>query len=73
MGSQVSDINNADSLGEEQFVKLEEEDEAEPAIEQRIEKTDLRSYLETRNEHVSRQSLALTLEMTDETCREAEM
>ena len=66
-------MTDADSLGEEQFVKLEEEDEAEPAIEQRIEKTDLRSYLETRNEHVSRQFLALTLEIMDETCPEAEM
>ena len=75
VGSQVSGIDEADSLGEEQLGKLGEEkdEEDEPAIERRRECTDLRLDLGEREEQVVCHASALALAMTDEARREAEM
>ena len=51
----------------------EEDEEGEPAIEQRRECTDLGLDLGERGEHVVCHASALALAMTDEVCREAEM
>ena len=60
-----------DSLGEEQLGKLgeEEDEEGEPAIEQRRDCTDLGE----REEQVVCHASALALAMTDKAHREAEM
>ena len=72
MRFQVSGIDRADSLEEEQLRKLGEE-EGEPAIERRRECTDLGLDLGEREEQVVCHASALALAMTDEARREAEM
>ena len=71
--SQVSGMNDADSLGEEQLGKLgeEEDEEGEPVIEQRRECIDLGLDLGEIEEQVVCHASALA--MTDEARREAEM
>ena len=72
MESQVTAYTEANSLGMEQFGKLEEEEE-KPATEQRREYTDLGLDLGEREERVACHASALALAMTDETRCEAEM
>ena len=75
VGSQVSGKTEADSLGEEQLGKLEEEEdeEGEPAIERRRECTDLGLDVGEREEQVVCHASAMALAMADEARREAEM
>ena len=63
----------ANSLGEEQLGKLEEEEdeEGEPATERRREYTDLGLDLGDREEQVACHASALA--MTDDACQKAEM
>ena len=65
----------ADSLGEEQLGKLEEEEdeEGEPAIERRREYTVFGLDLGEREEQVVCHASALALAMTDKVHREVEM
>ena len=72
MRSQVSGIDRADSLEQEQLRKLGEED-GEPAIERRRKCTDLGLDLGEREEQVVCHASALALAMTDEARQEAEM
>ena len=72
VGSQVSGIDRADSLEEEQLRKLGEKED-EPAIERRRECTDLGLVLGEREEQVVCHASAVALAMTDKVRREAEM